>query len=109
MQEKSPTELAGWIEDVILDFISNSPENTLQGPFEEKAFENPLVGFSRGDEPLYESYKQVVGPFHWTPREIFTQTFPGVSAKAADLTVISWILPQTKATRADFLKETTYP
>ena len=58
MREKSPTEMAAWIENVILDFIANSPENTLQGPFQEKAFENPLVGFSRGDDPLYESYKQ---------------------------------------------------
>ena len=39
---------AAWIEDVIRDFIERSPENTLQGPFREKAFEHPLVGFSRG-------------------------------------------------------------
>jgi epoxyqueuosine reductase QueG len=109
MQETSPTERAAWIENVILDFIENSPENTLQGSFHEKAFENPLVGFSSGDDALYESYKEVVGPFHWTPLQIFTRTFPGISAKAADLTVISWILPQTKATKADNRKETTYP
>ena len=39
---------AAWIEDVIRDFIELSPENTLQDPFREKAFEHPLVGFSRG-------------------------------------------------------------
>ena len=109
MQDKSPTEMAAWIETVILDFVDNSPENTLQGSFEEKAFENPLVGFSGGDDSLYESYREVVGPFHWTPLEIFTRTFPGVSAKAADLTVISWILPQTRATKADNRREDTYP
>ena len=43
---------AAWIEDIIKDFIDRSPENTLQGPFREKAFENPLVGFSNGDDPL---------------------------------------------------------
>jgi len=69
------------IEDVIRDFVERSPENTLQGLFEEKAFETPLVGFSSGDDPLYDSYKQVVGPFHWTPLEIFTQTFPGIRVK----------------------------
>ena len=103
------TEPGKWIQDVIRDFIDRSPENTLQGPYQEKAFENPLVGFSGGDDFLYETYKEVVGPFHWTPLEIFTRTFPGVSAKAEDLTVISWILPQTKATKADNRKETTYP
>jgi epoxyqueuosine reductase len=109
MQDKSPTEMAAWIETVILDFIANSPENTLQGSFAEKAFENPLVGFSGGDDPLYETYKEAVGPFHWTPLEIFNRTFTGVSAKAADLTVISWILPQTRATKADNRKEATFP
>ncbi len=53
---------AAWIEDIIRDFIERSPENTLQGPFREKAFEHPLVGFSRCDDPLYESYKEFVGP-----------------------------------------------
>lgn len=109
MQDKSPTEMASWIENVILDFIDNSPENTLQGSFQEKAFENPLIGFASGDDPLYESYKEVVGPFHWTPMEIFTETFPGVSTGAADLSVISWILPQTRATKADNRREDTYP
>ena len=109
MNTASKADPAKWIEDVIRDFIEHSPENTLQGPFQEKAFENPLVGFSSGDDPLYESYKKVVGPFHWTPLEIFNQSFPGVSAKAGELTVISWILPQTKATKADNRKESTYP
>ena len=103
------TDPAVWIENVIRDFIDLSPENTLQGPSEEKAFENPLVGFSKGDDPLYESYKKVVGPFHWTPLEIFTQTFPEIRVNAGELTVISWILPQTRATRADNRQQATYP
>jgi epoxyqueuosine reductase QueG len=100
---------AAWIEDVIRDFIERSPENTLQGSFREKAFEHPLVGFSRGDDPLYESYKEFVGPYHWTPLEIFTQTFPGISVQPEELTVISWILPQTQATRDDNRQQSTYP
>jgi len=103
------TAPAVWIENVIRDFIDQSPENTLQGAFEEKAFENPMVGFSKGDDPLYESYKEVVGPFHWTPLEIFSQTFPGIQVKAEELAVISWILPQTRATKADNRQQTTYP
>ena len=62
MQDKSPTELAAWIENVILDFIDNSPENTLQGSFQEKAFENPLVGFARGDDALYLSLIHISEP-----------------------------------------------
>lgn len=98
-----------WIEGVIKEFIDLSPENTLQGSYQERAFENPLVGFSRGDDPIYDSYKEHVGDFHWTPLEIFNQIFPGVNVRAAELTVISWILPQTRATRADNRRQDTYP
>lgn len=100
---------AGWIKDVIGEFIDQSPENNLQGGFQEKAFENPLVGFSAGDDSIYESYKEYVGPFHWTPLEIFNQTFPGIKVAAGQLAVISWVLPQTRATRADNRQQTTYP
>jgi len=97
------------IEEIIRNFIGNSTENTLQNQAQEKAFENPLVSFSRGDDPLYEAYKEFVGPYHWTPQEIFSHTFAGLSAKPGDLTVISWILPQSEATKADNRKEKIYP
>ena len=103
------TDLAKWIEKVIVEFIMNSTENTLQNDQNEKAFDEPLVGFSSGDDPIYDSYKKYVGPFHWTPLEIFSQTFPSAPVKSHELNVISWILPQTRATRSDNRKETFYP
>jgi len=106
---KKTVDLATWIGQVIEEFIEKSPQNTLQNKANDKAFDTPLVGFSRGDDPLFETYKEVVGPFHWTPLEIFTRTFKELAVKPEDLTVISWILPQTKATKADNRKQTTYP
>jgi epoxyqueuosine reductase len=41
--------------------------------------------------------------------EIFTRTFEGITVKPRELTVISWILPQTSATKADNRKQSTYP
>ena len=114
-QERADRERGGnkddgaWVEGLIRDFIEHSPENTLQNAANEKAFESPLVGFSKGSDPLYEAYKNVVGPFHWTPWEIFRLAFPGSAAKAEELTVIAWILPQTRATKADNRKERIYP
>jgi epoxyqueuosine reductase len=101
--------LAAWVTGVIQDFIRESPENTLQNPANEKAWDDPLVGFSCGADPLYQTYKEVVGPFHWTPWEIFTHTFPGTPVEPAELTVISWILPQTAATKADNRAQTCHP
>ena len=102
-------ENAIWIEKTIENFIATSPENTLKNPNNDKAFEMPLVGFSRGDDPLYEAYKDHVGPFFLTPLELFAVTFRGVGIKPDELTVISWILPHNKATKADNRKEDFYP
>ncbi|MGD2186275.1 MAG: epoxyqueuosine reductase, partial [Desulfobacterales bacterium] len=103
------TNSAAWIEQIIKDFIERSPHNTLQNRTNDKAFDTPLIGFSKGHDPLYKIYKEVVGPFHWTPLEIFTRTFKYQTVKPEDLTVISWILPQTQQTKADNRKQTTYP
>ncbi len=100
---------AVWLVAVVEDFLSESPENSLKNPDDDRAFENPLVGFSRGNDPLYEDFKRHVGPFHWMPWEIFTRIFPDMKTAPGDLTVISWILPQTQRTKADNRKETVYP
>ena len=100
---------ANWIESMIKDFINKSPENTLRNPQNEKDWADPLVGFSGGDDPLYQEYKKYVGPFHWTPLEVFKLTFPSLEATADQLTVISWILPQMENTKADLRRETVNP
>jgi epoxyqueuosine reductase len=100
---------SGWVSSLIKDFTATSPLNSLRNASKDKAWDEPVVGFSRGDDPLYELYKEKVGPFHWTPLEVFSLTFPGTSANAGDLTVISWILPHTALTRADLRRETRNP
>ena len=47
-----------WIATVIKEFINNSPKNTLRNPENEKAWAQPLVGFSTGNDPLYDFYKK---------------------------------------------------
>ena len=101
--------MSSWIENLILDFIRQSPENTMKNQTDERSWEKAIVGFSKGDDPLYEQYKKVVGPFHWTPLEIFTKTFPEVHVEPDELTVISWIMPQREVTKIDNRKETTFP
>jgi hypothetical protein len=101
-------DLGKWIEKEIQGFMETE-ENTLQNRDNEKAFEVPLVGFSRGDDPLYEAYKDHVGPFHMTPWEVFALTFSNMNVRPEELTVISYILPQTNATKSDNRKEDSYP
>ena len=43
---------------------------------DERAFDEILVGFSSGADPLYNDYKELIGPFHWTPLEILSSPSP---------------------------------
>ncbi len=69
------------IENIIVDFIKTSPENTLQMKSNEPAWEEALIGYSSGADPIFDSYKQHVGEFHYTPAEIFNVTFPEEKAR----------------------------
>jgi epoxyqueuosine reductase len=97
------------ITSLIRDYTATSPANTLKTTPNEKAWDEPLVGFARGDDPIFQQYKEKVGPFHWTPLEVFRLTFPDVSVKPEELAVISWILPHTEAIKADLRKQTKDP
>jgi len=101
-------EFAAWIEETIKCFINQSPENSLGNKGNEKAWADPLIGFSNGNDPLYQFYKQDIGSFFLTPLEMFAKTFPKLEITPNQLTVISWILPQTERTRSDNRKRADY-
>ncbi len=107
MPTKDRFGLCAWIEESIRAFAKSS-DNSLRTNGNEPAWDTPLVGFSRGDDPVYEDIKAAIGPFYWTPLDIFRQTFPELRIMSDQLTVIAWVLPQTKATRMDNRKETKY-
>jgi epoxyqueuosine reductase QueG len=97
-----------WIVATVHDFWSG-PENDLAMEHAERAWDVPRLGFANGADPIWGRYKDVVGPFHWTPEEIFTRTFPEESVSPERLTVIVWILPQTEATKRDQRTRSLYP
>src|SRR5512136_2718689 len=106
--ELLPGERRDWIAGLIGGFCAG-PANTLRDAMDERAWGTPLIGFARGDDPLWQQYKEVVGPDHWTPAEIFATTFPDATFEPADLTVVCWVLPQTERTKADNRLETAFP
>ena len=105
MAERS---LGAWVTSLVEGHCAG-PDNDMQRGDDEPAWDTPLVGFANGADPIFDQYKTVVGDFHWTPLEIWQATFPDRSARPEELTVISWILPQTKATKADQRERTVYP
>jgi epoxyqueuosine reductase QueG len=107
---KSNAEItADWIKGLIHDFIAGSPLNTMRNQAEERAWDDALVAFASGADPIWQQYKEFIGPFHWTPWEVYSQHFPSEPAGAGELTVISWVLPQREAVRRANRRARRYP
>jgi epoxyqueuosine reductase len=104
-QDKSG-DRAAWVGKIIKTFIERSPENILQRGAPEPAWSEPLIGFAGGNDPLFQQIKRDIGEFYWTPADIFRETFQRVPEQ---LTVISWILPQTDVTKRDNRNARNYP
>ncbi len=98
-----------WVTGIVREFWASSPENALDGAGGEKAWGEPRLGFARGDDPYFETFKKAIGPFLWTPKEAFALAFPEAPLPAARLTVISYLLPQTPETLADQRRASLYP
>ena len=56
------------IEDEIRSYVATSPNNQLP-TFGEVIWDEPLVGYADGDDPIFSEYKNIIGDFHMTPRE----------------------------------------
>lgn len=61
-----------------------------------RIFARPLIGISSGDDSIFQTYKQVVGPEHLTPAEMWIQSgLLGDEGLAARLRVVSIVFPFT--------------
>jgi ferredoxin len=118
--------LACLCEGVLRDFIADPARNNMGPGRSDPAWEDFLLGFAAGDDPLFEDLKRHAGPQHWTPAEAFAaaprdgaaaHAEPGEApagagappARPGDLTVVSWALCQTEATKAANRRETRMP
>jgi epoxyqueuosine reductase len=107
---KDNAKISGaWIKSLIRDFIVTSGQNTMRNQPEQPAWEEVLVGFASGADLIWQQYKEYVGPFHWTPWEVFAQHCPQEPAGAEEITVIAWVLPQRAAVRKANRRAKKYP
>jgi ferredoxin len=99
-----------WIESIFRTFIERSHTNTLKMDPPEPAWDDFLVGFASGADPLFEFLKRDIGDFYWLPEEAYRIAFPAdAPPNPEELTVISWILPQRRRTKLDNRAQGVYP
>jgi len=102
------------LEQLIKNFINEGEQNRRTQLDHGVYWDEPLVGFASGMDPLFSEYKTIIGSFHLTPREIIMAALKEkgkglLLSEMGQISVISWILPTAEDTRKSNRKEEQFP
>lgn len=102
-----------WFIRTIREKIAGHPDHGMEYPFfGEPFFDVPLVGFVRGDDPIFDKFKTIIGPHHFTPYEIMRWQAENNGVRPAapeDLSVVSFVMPLTTNTKKDNASAVSWP
>jgi epoxyqueuosine reductase len=102
-----------WFVRTIKDKIANHSDNRMEYPFfGERIFEEPLVGFVRGNDPIFDRFKEIIGPHHFTPWEIMRWQAENNVVKPPepeDISVVSFVMPFSQKTKMDNAAAVEWP
>ena len=102
------------LEQLIKNFINEGQQNRRTQLDHGNYWEEPLVGFASGIDPLFLEYKTLIGPFHLTPREVISAALkergrPLLFTEIEQISVISWVLPASEDIRKSNRQENQFP
>jgi epoxyqueuosine reductase len=110
-QKQFKAKPAEFLEKAIKDYVKNSPNNRFIAFPGDLIWDEPLVGFAEGSDPLFQQYKTLIGDFHMTPREVMEMHIDargwGDKRFLSDISVISFALPSALDTRLSNRKESS--
>ena len=105
-----PEEAAAFIQQEIRTFARTSRLNRMPDSGDDFIFDQPLVQFADGDDPIFSEYKTIIDSAHLKPREALAKAYErSPKDLPASLSVISWILPITAKTRESNRPQKTVP
>lgn len=99
-----------FIESEIKDFVRTSSLNRMPDDANQVIFDAPLIKYADGDDELFNQYKTIIAPTHFTPREALALAQNRKQGELPEkLSVISWILPIALQIRKSNRGEKTQP
>lgn len=101
-------ELLEFIRAEAARFLDEDPCNRMGEAWgDERIWDPPLLGVANGADPIFETFRDKVDPLHWTPAEAFSAG--GFEAKAEELSVVSWVIPNNPLTKNDNARQKEMP
>ena len=81
--------------ELVLDLYKADTGNRFDDPAMGRLFDPPTVAIASADDPWFSRFREIIGEFHWTPREALALADEGARARS----VICWCLPVGLAAR----------
>ena len=108
---KNPNQV---LEQLVKNFVAESELNRRTQLDHGLYFEEPLVGFASGNDPLFSEYKTLIGSFHLTPRELIMTALKEkgrglLLSEVEQVSVVSWVLPMAEDVRKSNRHEDQFP
>jgi epoxyqueuosine reductase len=111
-QEPLPDGQASLVR-AIKEYVRESPLNALKDIDGSPIYDEPLVGFADGDDPLFQQFKTVVSEHSLTPREALVAHVRETTGEEPPawphVGVVAWVLPLTQETRRSNAEMTDGP
>ena len=99
------------VQQLLEEVFSTSELNRLPANYGGgRIFSAPLIGVSRGDDPIFQKFKEVVAPRHLTPAEMWIASgLPEEADLASRLRILSIVCPYTERIREESMVATEIP
>ena len=86
-------EIHAQLQKFLIGKFSSNPLNRLPKEFGgSRIFSNPIFGVASGEDPIFEKFKEVVGPKHLTPLEMWLANGKS-KLNNSDLKIVSIAFP----------------
>ncbi len=109
-QERLQSNPTRFIKQQIKEFVRTNPANRLPFMNDYAMWNEPLIRFADGDDPIFSAYKRIIAPTHFTPRKVLAKAYNKSPEDMPErLSVISWILPAAEETRRSNRAQTQVP
>jgi len=90
---------------LVLELYEADAGNCFDDPAMGRLFDPPTVAIASADDAWFTRFKEIIGEFHWTPREALALA----DARARARSVICWCLPVGRAAREANRREDRTP
>jgi hypothetical protein len=75
--------------EILLDLFHGDTAALMDDPSGEPMFDAPFMGVANAQDPWFERFKEIIGPFYWSPQQALDMIAPGAIARS----ILCWCLP----------------